>query len=128
MSVKIGFIVEFVAEQPVNFLLEESQDKKTSLVAATIATEKLLSLNHLISDLPDDFKIELNLKELSAFFQETKTETKKTTYLISLNLGSKISFDKLPLVGKNFVGNQTIEIDSFKILFASAQFQKEDLK
>jgi len=91
-------------------------------------------LNHLISDLPEDFKIELNLKEFSAFFQTTKTDSKdnteETTYLLSLNLGSKISFDQLPLVGKNFTGNQTIEIDSLKILFASAQLQleKEDLE
>jgi hypothetical protein len=132
VNVTIGFIVEFVSGQPVKFLLKESQNKETSLVAATIATEKPLSLNHLVSDLPDDFKIELNLKEFSAFFQTTKIDSKdnteEKTYLLSLNLGSKISFDKLPLVGKNFTGNQTIEIDSLKILFASSQFQKEDLK
>jgi hypothetical protein len=128
IKVKFGFIVEFVHGQPVKFLLQENKNNQTSMVAATITTEKPLSLNHLISDLPDDFNIEINLKELSVFFQETKTKPKETTRLISLNLGSKVSFDKLPLVGKNFTGNQAIEIDSLKILFASAQLQKEDLK
>jgi len=45
ISVKIGFVVELVSGKPIKFLLQENKNDQTSLVAATIATEKPLSLN-----------------------------------------------------------------------------------
>ncbi|MDJ0589439.1 MAG: hypothetical protein QNJ72_05485 [Pleurocapsa sp. MO_226.B13] len=126
-KLNFGFIAELnVSEQPIEIKLEKIANE-TSLLKGTISTQESIKLKNLVNALekelgdsiPDDIEIALN--ELLLIIRQ---KDKKTQYLISLNLGTEINLSSLPLIGKEFASDRTIAIKNFKLLYASAKFNK----
>ena len=122
-----GFIAELnVSDRPIEIKLEKIVNE-TSLVKGTIAARESIKLRNLVSALdkelgdsiPDDIEIALN-ELLLVIGNKNRT----TQYLIGLNLGTEINLSSLPLIGKKFSPDRTIAIKDFRLLYASAKFNK----
>lgn len=131
-----GYII--VNNLQFNLIFSKDNKSKTLLATYKNSNGDSLIIKTLIADISNDIatyipaSLQITLKDaLFIYNKPTKTTTNnndrlnKSNFLFGLNLSSQVNLTNLPLVGKQFPPEQTINIDDLQFIIAAQQLTTE---